>query len=361
MKQRKFNIIPPNYQAKPAEPQNKPTDFGLCLSKFLTDEMVDKKGCTPRTIDSYRFTFILLLRYFDEKLKIPADKVCMSDITYHNVLGFLSWLESDRDNGVSTRNQRRAAINSFVRFAMYEKPEYLAEFQLILGIPIKKAPEKAISYLKTDGIALLMDCVDIEKPNGLRDYLMLLILYSTGIRVSELIEIRVCDLFLSEPYTLLVHGKGGVSRYVSLIKDSVPIINDYLKKMGYNRPERREEWLFVNHSKMKFTRSGVTYIIKKYGDIARKKDPSLIPKDLSPHKIRHTTAMELVDAGVDLLFIRDLLGHKHTTTTEIYAKTNNRTKRAAIEAASKNIVPTEKPLWEDNPGLLDWLTNFKPE
>ena len=198
---------------------------------------------------------------------------------------------------------------------MYEKPEFLNEYQKILGIPVKKVPQKEISYLKTDGIAALMGGVDVRRANGLRDYVMLMLLYTTGIRVSELINIKVRDLSLHEPCTLLVHGKGQKSRYVPLIKDSIPIIRNYLTKMGYTKPERLDEWLFINHMKKQFSRQGVNYIIKKYGNAAHSDSPDLIPADLSPHKMRHTAAMELVDSGVDLIYIRDLLGHVSVKTT----------------------------------------------
>ena len=165
----------------------KQTDFAICLNRFLTDFLVNKKGCSPKTIDSYRYAFIFLLDYYNEVMTI-------SSLTYERLLGFLDWLQSERKSGIATRNQRQAAINSFIRFLMYEKPEFLNEYQKILGIPVKKAPQKEISYLKTDGVSALMEQVDTRKADGLRDYVMLMLLYSTGIRVSELTGIRVKDL-----------------------------------------------------------------------------------------------------------------------------------------------------------------------
>ncbi len=336
----------------------KQTDFAICLNRFLTDFLVNKKGCSPKTIDSYRYAFIFLLDYYNETLGIPADQMTIKSLTYERLLGFLGWLQSEKKSGVATRNQRQAAINSFIRFLMYEKPEFLNEYQKILGIPVKKAPKKEISYLKTDGVSALMGHVDVRKANGLRDYVMLMLLYSTGIRVSELVNIRVKDLSLHEPHTLLVHGKGQKSRYVPLMKDSVPIIQDYLKQTGCQSPEKLDEWLFVNHMGRQFTRQGVNYIIKKYGDMARDSSPDLIPDSLSPHKMRHTAAMELVDSGVDLLYIRDLLGHVSVKTTEIYARTDAKLKREAIEAASREIVPPEEAKWDGNDDLKSWLKSF---
>ena len=128
--------------------------------------------------------------------------------------------------------------------------------------------------------------------------------------------------------------------------------------MGYQSPEKLDEWLFINHMGRQFTRQGVNYIIKKYGAMARESSPDLIPDSLSPHKMRHTAAMELVDSGVDLIYIRDLLGHVSVKTTEIYAKTDAKLKREAIEAASREIVAHEDAKWDSDDDLKSWLKSF---
>jgi site-specific recombinase XerD len=336
----------------------KRTDFAVYLNKYLTDYLPNACGSSPQTIDSYRYSFIHFLQFLLEERGVPADKVEITNITYDNIVSFLSWLQGSRGNGVSTRNQRQSALNSFIRFLMYEFPEHLDEYQRVLAIPIKKAPQKEISYLKTDGAALLICKVDTNKTNGLRDYVMLSLLYTTGIRVSELIWIKVKDLSLHEPYTLLVHGKGQKSRYVPLMKSIATQIKRYLGQKGYDRHEKLNEWLFKNHMNGQFTRQGVNYLVGKYAKKARMDDPEIIPEDFSPHKMRHTTAMELVDSGVDLIYIRDLLGHASVTTTEVYARADAKKKREAIEAASKEIVPPEDAEWERDSNLKDWLKNF---
>jgi site-specific recombinase XerD len=288
----------------------------------------------------------------------PADKIEVSDLTYGLIIEFLTWLQEARGNSIATRNQRQAAINSFVRYLMYEFPDYLAEYQLILKIPVKKAPQKEIAYLKTDGVKLLINQINTRTRTGQRDYAMLALLYATGIRVSELINIRAKDVSLSAPATLLVHGKGHKSRYVPLIKESVKILQDYVVRFDLDRDKSLNEWLFKNHLKEQFSRQGINYIIKKYAESARTKDMVLIPEGCSPHKMRHSTAMGLVDSGVDLIYIRDLLGHVSVKTTEIYIKADAARKREAIEAASREIVPMEEPEWENNAGLKQWLKTF---
>jgi integrase/recombinase XerD len=336
----------------------KTTDFAMYLNKYFTNYLPSERGSTPMTVDSYRYTFILYLTYMQEELHISAEKVQISDLTRKNVLLFLGWLQEKRQNGAATRNQRQAAINSFVRFLMYEFPEHLEEYQRILSIPIKKAPQKEISYLKTDGVKLLMEQVDYEAPNSLRDYIILSLLYTTGVRVSELINIRVKDLSLHTPYTLLIHGKGQKSRYVPLMKNIIPFIQKYLTQKGYDRQEKLDEWLLKNHMDNQFTRQGINYLVSKYAKRAREINPEIIPKDFSPHKMRHSAAMELVDSGIDLIYIRDLLGHVSVKTTEVYAKADARRKREAIEAASREIVPPEEAKWETNTDLKQWLKTF---
>ncbi|MDD3910179.1 MAG: tyrosine-type recombinase/integrase [Proteiniphilum sp.] len=336
----------------------KRTDFAVYLNKYFTDYLPNTCGSTPQTVDSYRYSFILFLTYMQDEYHISADRVDISDLTYENIVSYLSWLQEIRSNGISTRNQRQAALSSFIRFLMYEFPEHLDEYQRILGIPVKKTPQKEISYLKTEGVALLIDQVDLNRQNGLRDYVILSLLYTTGIRVSELIQIRIKDLSLQEPFTLLVHGKGQKSRYIPLMRSTIPFIQKYLVQKRYDRPERLDEWLFKNHMNEPFTRQGINYIVGKYTKMARKIAPDMIPADFSPHKMRHTTAMGLVESGVDLIYIRDLLGHESVKTTEVYARADAMHKRQAIEAASKEIVAPEEAEWDNDSNLKDWLKNF---
>ena len=338
---------------RPAE-----TDFALLLRRFLTAHLPSVRGCSPGTVDSYRQAFRLLLEYLDEVAGVPADRVSMADLTKGRVEGFLGWLEAARGNSASTRNQRKAAVDSFVRFAMYERPEPLAQCQSVLSIPQKRAPAPEVSYLKTEGVAALMSKVDVGRRDGLRDFAMLSVMYTTGVRVSEPCGARVRDLSLGEPPTLLVHGKGGRSRYVPVVSKIVPILRDYLRGYGLDLPGRGEEWLFRNHAGAKLTRQGVAYIVRKYGDAARADLPSAVPADLSPHKLRHTAAMELVGSGVDLIYIRDLLGHASVQTMEAYARADSKMKREAIEAAGRLVVPREEACRDRDEGLRSWLRSF---
>lgn len=336
----------------------KRTDFAVFMNKYLTVYLVDTRGSKALTVESYRYAFISLLEYYTEELGISADKICLADLTYKNISGFYIWLETKHNNGALTRNQRQSAINSFIRYLMYERPEYLPEFQRILGIPFKKTMQKEISYLKPEGVRLLLKYVPADSKNGLRDNVILMLMYTTGIRVSELIYLKVKDVSLSKPCTLLVHGKGGKSRYIPLNSTIVPLLSQYMKEMHYDNHAKIDEWLFVNHMKQPFTRQGISYLIHKYANLARNEAPELIPADMSPHKMRHSTAMSLVSSGVDLIYIRDLLGHVSVKTTEIYARADAKAKREAIEAAAKELVPQEEAVWESNISLREWLKTY---
>ena len=336
----------------------KTTDFATYLTKYFTKYLPNECGSSPQTIDSYRTAFILYLEYMENSNRIDAEKITVKDLTRESVIGFLNWLEEERDNSRSTRNHRLTAMKSFVHYLKYEFPEYMEEYQLILSIRLKKAEKKEISYLKTDGVKLLIDQIDMNGLNGLRDFVMISILYTTGIRVSELINIKVKDISLTEPYTIKVHGKGNKGRYVPLMKTTIPYIKRYISLMNYDSDVKMNEYFFINHMGEQFTRQGVNYILKKYANKAREINSEIVPADLTAHKMRHTTAMELLSSGVDLMYIRDLLGHSSITTTEVYARTDAKLKRKAIEAASKNLLPDEEAKWDNNANLKMWLKSF---
>lgn len=336
----------------------KTTDFATHMTRYFTRYLVNEKGSSPQTVDSYRYAFLLYFEYMESRCGIRPEKLTVSDYTRESILGFLEWLEEERHNSPATRNYRLAAMKGFVHYLKYEFPDYMEEYQRILGIPLKKTGQKEISYLKTDGVELLVSQIDRDRSNGLRDYVIILLLYTTGIRVSELTGIKVKDISLTEPCTIKIHGKGNKGRYVPLVKTAIPHIRKYLVSMGYDTEARYDEFLFKNHMGDQFTRQGINYILKKYGTKAREEDASLIPEDLTAHKMRHTAAMELLSGGVDLIYIRDLLGHSSVTTTEVYARTDAKLKRKAIEAASREILPPEDAAWDTNANLKEWLKSF---
>ncbi len=329
----------------------KVTDFANALNRYFNDYLINDRSSASKTIETYRYAFIQLIEYLETQKSIKPENIKIRDVSRDNIISLLYWLEINKKISVATRNHRLAAFKSFATFLRYEKPEYIEETVRIQSVKLKKDFKKDISYLKPDGIKLLLSQIDQSNYSGRRDYIMLTLMYTTGLRVSELIAIRGCDVSLHTPKILVIHGKGAKIRHVPIVKQIAPILAKYLKDNRCLLPQRLEDYIFKSHTGEKFTRQGINYMISKYARKARNIEPTLIPEDCSPHKIRHS----LVEDGVDLIAIRDLLGHSSVQTTEIYAKMSAAKCRSAIEAASKEIVPKEEALWETSYNIKDWL------
>lgn len=334
------------------------TDFAVLLHKYFRDYLVNDLGASSCTISTYRTAFVQFIDYMKSVQNVVADRIDLHHITRQNILPFLEWLEQKRSVSVATRNQRLAAFKSFAIYIRYERPEYLVQADDVRKIKIKKGQQKEISYLKPEGINLLLVQIGRETLSGQRDYVMFFLMYTTGIRVSEIIQIKGRDVSMNHPRHLLIHGKGGKKRHVPMIKQLGQVLTSYTSKTGAFLPHNLDRPLFTNHSGNQFTRQGINHLLGKYANMARIQNPSLIPVDTSPHKLRHSTAMALVDKGTELIVVRDLLGHASVQTTEIYAKLSNHRKREAIEGASLQIVNPEEPLWEANASLKEWLMNL---
>jgi integrase/recombinase XerD len=291
----------------------KVTDFASALNRYFNDYLVNERGSSPMTIETYRSAFIQLVEYLEERKGIKPERIQINDISRDNIMSFLLWLEVSRKVSTNTRNQRLVALRCFATFLKYERPEYIEAATQIQGIKPKKSLKKDISYLKPEGMKLLLSQIDMTSISGRRDYTMICVMFTTGVRVSELIAIRGCDISLSNPKTIIIHGKGQKIRHVPIVKQTTSILEQYLKENKCLLPQRLDEYIFLNHSGEMLTRQGVNYIISKYAQMARTLDPSLIPQDCSPHKIRHSSAMALVEEGVDLIIIRYPYSHKIPT------------------------------------------------
>lgn len=329
------------------------TDFSYYLSKFLCEYLPREKGFNTNTIDSYRYTFIILLNYL-KTVGINAEKLEITDITKNKIVDFLNYLEKDRDNSIATRNSRLAAIHSFFKYLQYEYPDYLDEYIKILNIPFKKTKTKQMSYLTVEEMKKLMETVDTNTEYGYRDYMIILLMYESAIRVSELIKVRPIDFKLSKPYSIKIVGKGNKQRYVPLSEQFIEKIKKYLSTLS-NKLET--DLLFTNHSRSGLTRAGVGHILNKYVAIAKNKNPSLFKENISPHTLRHTKAMHLLQDDVNLVYIRDILGHSSIQTTEVYARADSARLRQAIESSYKELSKETKCNWQEK-SIIEWLKSF---
>lgn len=339
----------------------KPTDFSYYLTGFLTKFLPGEVGASQNTINSYRDTFILFLRFLRDEKNISADELTLKIIQKEWIIDYLDWIEGTRQCSTSTRNVRLAALHSFFKYLQYENPDHLLEWQTILSIPIKKSKKEMMNYLSLDGMKLLLSMPDTVSENGRRDLALLTLLYDTGARVQEIIDLTPSSVRLDEPYTVKLIGKGNKARIVPLMSPAVKLLKCYMEEQDLLKNHANLFPLFFNKRKEKLTRAGVNYILKKYKNMARKKDQALIPEVLSCHCLRHSKAMHLLQAGVNLVYIRDILGHSSVQVTEIYAKVDSKQKREAIENAYTDVSPTEEPEWQKNKDLLTWLTHFNKQ
>lgn len=336
----------------------KPTDFSYYLTRFLTKYLPGESGASNNTISSYRDTFILFLRFLGDEKNISADNLTLNMITKNIVVEYLGWVEEVRRCSTATRNVRLAAIHSFFKYLQYENPDNLLEWQKVLSIPVKKTKKKTINYLTLDGVKLLLKMPNIETLAGRRDLTLLTLMYETGARVQEIIDLTPSMIRLDKPYTIKLIGKGNKARIVPLMEPAVQILKRYMEEQGLLKNSLNLYPLFFNKRKEKLTRAGVNYVLAKYKNLAREENKTLIPEVFTCHCLRHTKAMHLLQAGVNLVYIRDILGHSSVQVTEIYAKTDSKQKREAIEKAYTDVSPSEEPEWQENENLLTWLNSF---
>lgn len=329
----------------------KPTDFGYCLSNFLTSYMAGQRNLSKNTIQSYRDTFSLMLKYFSGNKTISPEKITISIVTKELIEEFLSWLESEREYSVSSRNQRLAAIHAFFRFLQCEKPEYMHHCQRILSIPMKKTSKKSPVYLSDDDMRRLLSSPDMKTEHGRRDATILSLLYDSGARVQELADLTPRNRRLEEPFYITLTGKGRKTRQVPIMRQTALLLISYIKEQGINTDDKCDHPLFFNCWREKLTRQGVAYIISKYaGSIAS-------IKNIPPHVFRHSKAMHLTQADVNPIYIRDILGHADLKTTGVYSKSNIEMKRRALEKVENRAIP-DAPDWTADNSLMEFLRSL---
>ncbi len=336
----------------------KPTDFAKYLTEFLSVYLPSQKNVSKNTVCSYRDTFKLLITYCQDIHKIPAERITISLLSCEWIVGFLQWLETERRCSISTRNQRLAAIHSFFRYLQAEEPSGLHHFQKVISIPIKKAKKTTVEYLTPEALKLLLEQPDKHTVKGRRDLTLMSALYDTGARVQELIDIKVCDVILDSPAVVVLHGKGNKTRRVPVTKNTVSLLRAYLTENNLDKSWKNQNPLFFNSQQHKLTKEGVAYILEKYAESARKSS-TIVPAKVKPHIIRHSKAMHLLQAGVNIIYIRDFLGHVDVKTTEIYARADMETKRNAIENAYPDLIDSNLPDWNKDHELLAWLSQLK--
>src|SRR5215831_9480710 len=300
------------------------------ITAFFQERLTLERRASIHTCDSYAYAFQLLLSYASKRLKVAPSRLEFEQIDAPLVVDFLNDLETTRGNGPSSRNIRLAAIKSFMHFMEYRVPSALEQIRRILAIPMKKTDSRLVRHLSTDEVQALLDAPIPTDWAGIRDRAMLHLCFAGGLRVSELTSLRLEDLSLHPQASILVHGKGRRERCLPLWKQTASALRAWLAVRGtVPIPE-----LFINARREAMTRSGFEYILEKYVNVARKDCPSLETKRVSPHVLRHSCALAILEATKDLRKVSLWLGHANMQTTEIYTRADPSMKREALDAVT---------------------------
>ena len=337
-------------------------DFDYYLTSFLTKYLAGERCLSTNTIKSYRDTFKLYLVFMETVKGIPHQKLTLNDFTHDNIVEYLDWLDSNKGIKKSSQNVRLAAIHSFVKYVQLDDLDRLLEYKRILAIKNKKHASREIPYLSKDELKALLDAPDTTTPQGRRDKVLLTVLYDTAARVSELTNLTLDDVRLSQPETISLTGKGDKTRVVPIMGVTVELLKKYIEENDLvNRRYTSQHYLFMSNHGTRLTRSGVSYILNKYVTAVNDSGTADIKISVHPHTLRHTKAVHLLEAGVDLIYIRDLLGHISVTTTEVYAKVSQGNKREALEKAYEDITDVDRSSWHENSDLMRFLQNLCKE
>ena len=337
------------------------TDFAKYLSAFLTSYLAGERNYSPNTILAYKDTFVQFITFMKERKKIEVQRLTLENITKDVVIDFLDFIQESRHCCNATRNYRLAALRSFFSYMQYENPERMYEWQKILSIKVKRNEKQSIKYLTTDGIKLLLEQPDQATRSGRRNLALLALMYDSGARVQEIIDLTPSSVRLDNPSIVKLFGKGRKARIVPLQEEQTVFLREYMKENHLLEPYANQYPLFSNSRREKLTRAGVTYILNTYADLVRKINPGIIPEKISCHSLRHSRAMHLLQAGVNLVYIRDLLEHVSVQTTDVYARADSRQRREAFEKAYVDLNPSadKTKYWETDSNLLDWLKSLK--
>jgi site-specific recombinase XerD len=304
-----------------------PPNFAALLERFFTQRLMQQRRASPHTIASYRDTFRLLLAFLQRRHHKAPSELALEDIDAPGVMAFLDEQEQVRGVTARTRNLRLTAIHSFFRYAAFEMPSHLEHIQRVLAIPAKRFPRRLVPFLSRPEVDALLAAPDRRTWSGRRDHALLLLAVQTGLRVSELTALRREDLHMGTGAHVRVIGKGRKERCTPLSKNTRAVLAAWLREP----PRAADQPLFPNAQGGPLSAHGVQHVLKKHVAVAAARCPSLKGKRVSPHVLRHTTAMDLLQAGVDLAVIALWLGHESVETTQIYLEANLAMKQEALD------------------------------
>ncbi len=326
-----------------------PPSFASLLQGFFSERLMVQQNASPRTVTSYRDTFRLFLRFAQQRTgKSPTD-LLLTDLDAPVVLGFLDHLEEERHNSIRSRNVRLAAIRSFLRYAALSDPASLPSIGRVLAIPTKRFERTVVGFLSREELEATLAAPDASTWSGHRDQVLLATLYNTGARVSEIIGLRVQDAQLDRSASLHIRGKGRKERVVPLWKSTAARLRDWLARAR----QPAEAPLFPNRDGRPLSRSGVEERLRLAVATAAHSCPALKGRRISPHTLRHTTAMHLLQSGVDITVIALWLGHQSPATTHLYLEADLTMKERALMKVDPP--PTGRQRFHPSDRLLAFL------
>jgi site-specific recombinase XerD len=302
-------------------------DIPSLLKRFLLDHLQRNRSVSPNTLRTYADTFRMLLQYLQQKKHVRPERIALSDLSSKNILAFLDHLESERKNKITTRNTRLAIIHSFVKYLLVIDPTLAGDLHGVLAIPMKKSKKPALDFLTDEEMDVLLEIPDKQTWIGRRDLVLLTVMYNTGARVSETVGMRVADVTLGTGGTIRLFGKGRKERTLPLWKNTVKLLKDWIRENGYTE----DMPLFQSNRRTAMTRSSVEKRLALVVSAATKRMPSLKKRTISPHTLRHSTAMYFLNSGVDITVISMWLGHESLQTTHIYISSDMKLKEKALK------------------------------
>jgi site-specific recombinase XerD len=310
--------------------------FPMLLERFFTQRLMQQRRASPHTIGSYRDTFRLLLHFAHARLGTPPSQLAFEQIDAPLIAAFLEDMENGRGIAARSRNLRLTAIRSFFRYAAFEAPAHSEQIQRVLAIPSQRFTRAQVGFLTRPEVEALLAAPDQHTWSGRRDHAILLVAVQSGLRLSELTAIRRDALFLGTGAHIRTLGKGRKERATPLTKQTVAVLKAWLREI----PDRTDATVFPSARGERLSADGVQYLLTKHVAVASKMCPSLQQRRITPHMLRHTTAMELLQAGMDRAVIALWLGHESVETTQIYLDANLAMKEQAL---AKTAPPESKP------------------
>jgi site-specific recombinase XerD len=337
--------------------------FFKAVRGFLTVYLPKQRNASPNTIKSYRESLNLLLKFLEEEKKIPLGKVSFSDLEHKTIGDFLDWLENARKCGITTRNQRLMAIKSFFKYAVLVDATQASLQMETQKVPMKQSPSKIVEYLSQDGLKFLLSQPNTKNDRGLRDQVLMILMYDAALRCQEVLDIKVRDIDLNAVSPcVLVMGKGNKMRSVPITSKTVEHIKRYMQKFHLQQAGQQDDYLFyttMRRERRQMSCDNVARFIKQYGESARKICCD-IPENVHPHQLRHTRAIHLYRDGMPLTILMEFLGHADLSTTQIYAYADPEMKRKAImKARGDEQIDMPEALWQTDEEMIKRLYGLK--